>query len=121
MGKKRLPSWFKFFPDHEEEAASKTILATENDVTILTPSGLPLYGAGFYGIFMLAPIILFMLIISYFIFIIFSTQSLEIQTQILIPAGGFFLLWALAKALKLLTSSAICFPENIFQLWDYMV
>ena len=112
--KKDYQEGLNFIIDHEEEAASNTILATGVDVTILLPSGLPLYGTGFYGIFMLAPIVLFMLIISYFIFIIFSTQSLEIQTQILVAVGGFFLLWALAKALKLLTSSRDLFPRKYF-------
>ena len=112
--KKDYQAGLNFIIDHEEEAASNTILATEVDVTILLPSGLPLYGTGFYGIFMLAPIVLFMLIISYFIFIIFSTQSLEIQTQILVAVGGFLLLWALAKALKILTSSRNLFPRKYF-------
>jgi len=112
--KKDYQNGLTFITDHEEEAASNTILATEIDVIIVLPSGLPLYGAGFYGIFMLAPIVLFMLIISYFIFIIFSTQSLDIQTQILIPTGGLFLLWALAKALKLLTASRDLFPRKYF-------
>ena len=112
--KKDYQAGLNFIIDHEEEAASNTILATEVGVTILLPSGLPLYGAGFYGIFMLAPIVLFMLIISYLIFIIFSTQSLEIQTQILLPTGGFFLLWALAKTLKLVTLSRDLFPRKYF-------
>ena len=112
--KKDYQAGLNFIIDHEEEAASNTILATGVDVTILLPSGLPLYGTGFYGIFMLAPIVLFMLIISYFIFIIFSTQSLEIQTQILVAVGGFLLLWALAKALKILTSSRNLFPRKYF-------
>jgi len=112
--KKDYQAGLSFIANHDDEAASNTILATENDVTILTPSGLPLYGAGFYGIFMLAPIVLFMLIISYFIFIIFSTRSLDIQTQILISAGGLFLVWALGKALKLLTSSRDLFPRKYF-------
>ena len=68
--KKDYQAGLNFIIDHEEEAASNTILATGVDVTILLPSGLPLYGTGFYGIFMLAPIVLFMLIISYFIFIL---------------------------------------------------
>ena len=112
--KKDYQAGLSFITDHEEEAASNIILATEIDVTILLPLGLPLYGAGFYGIFMLAPIVLFMLIISYFIFIILSTQSLGIQTQILLPTGGFFLLWALAKTLKLVTLSRDLFPRKYF-------
>ena len=118
--KKDYQAGLSFITDHEEEAASNIILATEIDVTIILPLGLPLYGAGFYGIFMLAPIVLFMLIISYFIFIILSIQSLGIQTQILLPTGGFFLLWALAKALKLVTSSRDLFPRKYFSFYNYL-
>ena len=46
--------------EHENEAASRIILPVDKGITAVL--GLPLYGAGFYGIFMLSPIILFMLV-----------------------------------------------------------
>ena len=72
-----------FISSYEDKAASKTIISTDKNVTLILPSGLPIYGVGFYGIFMLAPIVLFMITITYFIFIILKANSLEIQIQIL--------------------------------------
>ena len=103
-----------FISSYEDKAASKTIIATDKDVTLILPSGLPIYGIGFYGIFMLAPIVLFMITITYFIFIILTANSLEVTTQILLSAGGFFLFWALTKAFKLLISSRELFPMKYF-------
>ncbi|MEK9629730.1 MAG: hypothetical protein VW455_12015 [Nitrospinota bacterium] len=104
----------KFLAEHEDEAASDMILPVGNDVIVILPLGLPLYGAGFYGIFMLAPIILFMLIISYFMFIILTTPSMEFQFQLLVSVVGLVLLWGLTKALKLLTSSRDLFRRKYF-------
>ena len=70
-----------FIAENEDITTSDPILVTEKNVTAILPSGLPLYGSGFYGIFMLAPIILFMVIIAYFIFIILDSEALKIQTQ----------------------------------------
>ena len=103
-----------FIAGHEAITSSDPILVTEKNVTVILPSGLPLYGSGFYGIFMLAPIILFMLIIVYFIFIILDTEALKIQIQLIISGGGLFLLVGLKKALKLLTSSRDLFPQQYF-------
>lgn len=105
---------FSFVADHEDEAASNIIMTTDNNVTVILPSGLPLYGAGFYGIFMLAPIILFMLIISYLLVLILTINSLETQRLILFSGGCLFFLWALAKALKLLISTRDLFPRKYF-------
>ena len=103
-----------FITENKDVTLSDPILVTEKNVTAILPSGLPLYGSGFYGIFMLAPIILFMLIIVYFIFIILDTESLKIQIQLIISGGGLFLLMALKKALNLLTSSRDLFPQQYF-------
>ena len=101
-----------YIVEHEDEAAFNIILPV--DQSIKTVLGLPLYGAGFYGIFMLSPIILFMLVTSYFMFVILNVDSMEIQTQILFSGGCFFLLWALGKALQLLISSRDLFPRKYF-------
>ena len=103
-----------FISSYEDKTASKTIIATDKDVTLILPSGLPIYGVGFYGIFMLAPIVLFMITITYFIFVILTANSLEVQIQMLLSAGGFFLFWALTKAFKLLISSRELFPMKYF-------
>lgn len=101
-----------YIVDHEDEAASNVILPVEKDITVVL--GFPLYGAGFYGIFMLSPIILFMLVTAYFMFVILSADSMEMQTQILFSGGCFFLLWALGKALQLLIASRDLFPRKYF-------
>ena len=72
-----------FIRNNEDQANSDTILNTENDVSVILPSGLPIFGARFYGIFMLAPIVLFMLVISYLILIVLTANSLDTQTQLL--------------------------------------
>lgn len=101
-----------FIAEHEDE--THTLLHTENGVSVVLPSGLPLYGAGFYGIFMLAPIILFMLLLIYFLFAFIIVGSMNNQNQVLAFAGCFFLLWGLVKALKLLTSTRDLFPIKYF-------
>jgi hypothetical protein len=98
--------------EHEDEAALNIILPVDQSITAVL--GLPLYGAGFYGIFMLSPIILFMLVTFYFMFVILNVDSMEIQTQILFSGGCFFLLWALRKALQLLISTRDLFPRKYF-------
>ena len=98
--------------EHEDEALLNIILPVDQSITAIL--GLPLYGAGFYGIFMLSPIILFMLITCYSIFIILNADSMEMQTQILFSGGCFFLLWALGKALRLLFSTRDLFPRKYF-------
>ncbi|MBC8285453.1 MAG: hypothetical protein H8E32_16690 [Nitrospinae bacterium] len=101
-----------FVRDHEDE--SNTILHTEKNVSVILPGELPIFGAGFYGIFMLAPIVLFMLVISSLLVIVLTSNSLEIQTQILFLFGCLFFLWALTHALKLLFSSRDLFPRKYF-------
>ena len=46
-----------FIRNNEDQDNSNTILYTENDVLVILPSGLPIFGTGFYGIFMLSLII----------------------------------------------------------------
>ena len=98
--------------EHENEAASRIILPVDKGITAVL--GLPLYGAGFYGIFMLSPIILFILVTTYFMFVILNTDSMEMQTQILFLGGCLFLLWALGKALQFLISTRDLFPRKYF-------
>ena len=103
-----------FIRNNEDQANSDTILYTENDVSVISPSRLPIFGAGFYGIFMLAPIVLFMLVISYLIIIILTANSLETQSQLLFSSVCLFFLWALTKILKLIMSKHELFPRKYF-------
>jgi hypothetical protein len=102
--------------EQEDEAASNIILPVDNNITAVL--GLPLYGAGFYGIFMLSPIILFMLVTTYFMIVILTADAMEMQSQILFSGGCLFLLWALGKALQLLVSSRELFPRKYFTVLD---
>jgi len=103
-----------FIRNNEDQASSDTVLNTENDVSVILPSGLPIFGAGFYGIFMLAPIVLFMLVISYLILIVLTANSLDTQTQLLFFSVCLFFLWALIKILKLIISKHELFPRKYF-------
>ena len=103
-----------FIRNNEDQANSDTILYTDNNVSVISPSGLPIFGAGFYGIFMLAPIVLFMLMISYLIIIVLTANSLETQSQLLFSSVCLFFLWALTKVLKLIISKHELFPRNYF-------
>jgi hypothetical protein len=101
-----------YISEHEDEAALNIILPVDQSITAVL--GLPLYGAGFYGIFMLSPIILFMLVTSYFMFVILNVDSMAMQTQMFFLVGYLFLLWALIKALQLLISTRDLFPRKYF-------
>ena len=101
-----------YINEHEDEAVLNIILPVDQSITAVL--GLPLYGAGFYGIFMLSPIILFMLVTSYFMFVILNLDSMAIQTQMFFFVGYLFLLWALIKALQLLISTRDLFPRKYF-------
>ena len=101
-----------YIAEHEDEATLNIILPVDQSITAVL--GLPLYGAGFYGIFMLSPIILFMLVTSYFMFVTLNADSMQMQTQILFSGGCIFLLWALGKALQLLISTRDLFPRKYF-------
>jgi hypothetical protein len=110
--KKDYESALSYIAEHEDEATLNIILPVDQSITAVL--GLPLYGAGFYGIFMLSPIILFMLVTSYFMFVTLNADSMQMQTQILFSGGCIFLLWALGKALQLLISTRDLFPRKYF-------
>ena len=103
-----------FIRNNEDQANSDTILYTENDVSVILPSGLPIFGAGFHGIFMLAPIVLFMLVISYLIIIILTANTLDIQLKLLFSSLCLFFLWALTKIIKLIILKHELFPRKYF-------
>jgi hypothetical protein len=109
---KNYETALSYIVEHEDEAASNIILPVDKGITAIL--GLPLYGAGFYGIFMLSPIILFMLVTTYFMIVILTADSMEMQSQILYSGGCFFMLWALGKAMQLLISTRELFPRKYF-------
>jgi hypothetical protein len=112
--KKDYQTALSYIVENEDEAVLNIILPVDKSITAVL--GLPLYGAGFYGIFMLSPIILFMLVTSYFMFVILNVDSMEMQTQMFFSGGYLFLLWALGKALQLLISTRDLFPRKYFTI-----
>ena len=60
---------FDFIAQNEERAKASTLLDAGSGVSVALPTGLPLYGMGLYSTFILAPILLFILIVAYFLII----------------------------------------------------
>ncbi len=53
-----------FITQNEEQAKASTLLDAGSALTVALPTGLPLYGMGLYSAFILAPILLFILIVG---------------------------------------------------------
>jgi hypothetical protein len=107
-----------YLADHEQEALDATILTAGNDTKILLPTGLPAFGANVVGMFMMAPLILFMLILT--LFPLFSVQILwnglalsKMQAIILIVIS-LALLWGLTKVFRLMRKNRELFPRCYF-------
>lgn len=107
-----------FLADHEQEAINATILTAGDDTKILLPTGLPAFGANVVGMFMMAPLILFMLVLT--LFPLFSIQNLwndqalsKIQAIILIVIS-LALLWGLTKVFGLMLKNRELFPRCYF-------
>ncbi len=104
----------KYISEHEVEAKSATILDTDHGITILLPQGLPAYGAHFIGIFMMAPILLFMAILIFFtIQILWSGAGLS-GSSVLLTLLCLLLFWALTKILQLMMKNRDLFPRRYF-------
>ncbi|GJL77889.1 MAG: hypothetical protein NPINA01_08780 [Nitrospinaceae bacterium] len=111
---KDIDRGIKYLADHETEAKAETVLATEEDITILLPSGLPAFGANISGIFMMAPLLLFLLILILFpIRILSSTRGLPITTVVLSVLCLLFA-WGLTKAIQLMLKNRDLFPRCYF-------
>ncbi len=107
-----------YLADHEQEAINATILTAGDDTKILLPTGLPAFGANVVGMFMTAPLVLFMLILT--LFPLFSIQNLwnglalsKIQATILIVIS-LALLWGLTKVFRLMLKNRELFPRCYF-------
>lgn len=111
---KDIERGINYLADHEEQATTETILTVEEDTTILLPSGLPVYGANITGIFMMAPLFLFIVILILFpIRILGSTHGLSSFTLAL--SIVFLLLgWGLTKVIQLMLKNRDLFPRCYF-------
>ena len=103
-----------YLADHEQEATDTTILATGDGHRILLPTGLPAYGANVVGMFMMAPILLFMLVLTLFpIQILWSGKGFS-TTSIVLILLCLSLLWGLTKILRLMLKNRELFPRCYF-------
>lgn len=100
--------------DHEEEAASSYLLDAGQGVMVILPFGLPALGVRFHGIFMLAPIVLFMALLLLFPIYGFLGRWELSGIPILITAICFLLIFGLYKVLKLMLASRDIFPREHF-------
>jgi len=103
-----------YLADHEQKATDTTILTTGDDTRILLPTGLPAYGANVVGMFMMAPILLFMLVLTLFpIQILWSGKIFSTIPMVLIMLC-LALLWGLTKILRLMLKNRDLFPRCYF-------
>jgi hypothetical protein len=103
-----------YLADHENEATEATILTAGDDIRILLPTGLPAFGANVVGMFMMAPLLLFMLVMTLFpIQILWSGKALSATPAILIVVC-LGLLWGLTKVFQLMLKNRDLFPRCYF-------
>jgi hypothetical protein len=103
-----------YLAEHEPEATDTPIVKADDDTQILLPTGLPAFGANIVGMFMMAPLLLFMLVLTLFpLQIILSGNGLSITSAILIGLC-LALLWGLTKVFQLMLKNRDLFPRCYF-------
>jgi len=111
---KDIERGISFLAEHEDEAKNETILTAGENTTILLPVGLPVYGANITGIFMLAPLLLFIVILVLFpARILWSTHGLSSFTMVL-SFCFLLLIWGLVKVIQLMLKNRDLFPRCYF-------
>jgi len=103
-----------FITQNEEQAKASTLLDAGSELTVALPTGLPLYGMGLYSAFILAPILLFILIVAYFLVAYLLSGHGTTATLFMVIGGCLFMLWGLGKVLQLLFSVRELFPRKFF-------
>ena len=103
-----------YLEDHENEAVDTTIINTGDDHRILLPTGLPAYGTNVVGLFMLAPILLFMVVLTFFLIQILWSGKILYTVPMILIALCLGLLWGLAKILQLMLKNRDLFPRCYF-------
>lgn len=102
-----------YLADHETEATTEMILTTDSKIKILLPSGLPAYGANITGIFMMSPILLFIVILILFPIQILWSAGLS-TTTVFLSLLCIALAWGLKKVLQLMLKNRELFPRCYF-------
>ncbi|MEE9259302.1 MAG: hypothetical protein V3U37_07135, partial [Nitrospinaceae bacterium] len=103
-----------FLAENEEQAASETVLDAGDGLTVILPAGLPAYGMRFAGLFMLAPIILFMVILILFPVLGFVTRWDITPTTLAITAGCAIMFWGFTQVLRLMFANRDLFSRICF-------
>ena len=103
-----------FITQNEEQAKASTLLDAGSELTVALPTGLPLYGMGLYSAFILAPILLFILIVTYFLVAYLFSGHGTTATLFMVISGCLFMLWGLGKVLQLLFSVRELFTRKFF-------
>lgn len=103
-----------YLGDHEQEATESTILTAGDDTKILLPTGLPAFGANVMGMFMMAPLILFMLILTVFPLQLLWSGNALTQNLIFLILLSFALLWGVTKVFRLMLKNRDLFPRCYF-------
>ena len=108
-----------YLAEHEQETSRRHHFKhAGNDTKIFLPTGLPAFGANVVGMFMMAPLILFMLVLA--LFPLLSIQllwkglalsKLQAIIMIVIPLA---LLWGLTKVFRLMLKNRELFPRCYF-------
>ncbi len=104
----------QYLVDHEEQARETPILDTGAGVTVFLPAGLPGLGVSLPGALMLAPILLFMVVLLAFPFIIFGPDPTVNLSKLGISALALGLFGGLVKVLGLMTRNRDHFPRQYF-------
>ena len=82
-----------FITQNEEQAKASTLLDAGSELTVALPTGLPLYGMGLYSAFILAPILLFILIVTYFLVAYLFSGHGTTATLFMVISGCLFMLY----------------------------
>ena len=103
-----------FITQNEEQAKASTLLDAGCGVTVALPTGLPLYSLGLYSAFILAPILLFIMVVAYFLVAFLFSGHGTTGTLFMISGACIFMLWGLGKVLQILFSVRELFPRKFF-------
>lgn len=103
-----------FLSENEDESESATVLETGKDVSVILPQGLPALGVGFLGLFMSAPILVFMVILLLFPVLGFTGPWELNRNTVAITLTCGLLLFGFVKVVRLMLKNRDLFPRKYF-------
>jgi hypothetical protein len=103
-----------YLEDHEQKATDANILTTDDNIKILLPTGLPAFGANVVGMFMMAPLILFMMILTVFPLQLLWSETALTQNLIFLILLSTALLGGLVIVFRLMLKNRELFPRSYF-------